>query len=514
MLKIKNKSLLLLNALRSPICILVYCLIFTLSSCSDSEKFYDELLAIPEITTDYNAVYETGDVLELKGRLNPDKGLTITIGAAKADYKVLEKEGTMDVVSFVITPEMGTGSHSIIISSGGNTIIAPAIEIVSSEGLIDGTLLLEEHTTLGTGDVPFYCRNGKGDIYLFRSNGSLIEWIKKDGTAETVLILSGLSDEYGTYSIKTFLSGAVIMVKEEQILYFSAITPDNSADNSTNDIYRLVRYNITTGKIETLNRSLLRTDRVRNRTLETITPFEGNIKDVKIFQVGGIYPDSGGKVYLQLGNYALALLTAEDNLTYLLRNTTSGYITEAFDVWDKDLQRLYTHQELYRELPGIGLMDWSQSMVLSPDEELMYTIRVGSSTMASQAVINLYSLGSLSLAYSYAKSTFDGRTQKKYIAGPFSILTGVNYNGVQGDVDMTGFMPLPDAKLLLLYYQNAYGILDFNRKYGERYAGSIEMDEPTYSLQAGDTGLNWDEDDMIYTIANNKTKILKSRIKK
>lgn len=484
-------------------------ILLALASCKDAEYYFEEVKTTPEVLANYALVYQTGDMMTMKGRLNPDNGLIITVGGAKADYKVLKQENELDVVSFPITETMGAGKRAITISSGGKLINAPAIEVISTKGQFAEILTMVEHTTLNTNDIPFYCRNGKGDIYIFRSSGNKIEHVRKDGTIEMVLTLSGKTDQYGTWAVKTMYSGGVD--SKGEYLYFSALTTDNSSDNSRNDIYRLVRYKLNgTEAPETLNRSLYHTFRNRDRTLASIQPFEGDIKEVKIFQTGGIFPDAQGNVYIQLSNYATCLLNVNGQFNYLFVSwqpliTESPAIAWMPQVWDTQAGELFSGNRL--GLPGAHL-DVIQGTI-SPDDRLMYFIYPALRMDGAQTIIKLYDLTYRSLAYVYTKSTYIG--EKQYVAGPFNILTGVRSQSPSGaDVDQTGFMTMPGAKLLLLYYAKTYGIMDFHRKYGENYA-TIKMAKAEFMLGRKDISLNYDEEGMIYTTTNNRSMILKSK---
>jgi hypothetical protein len=498
--------------------------ILALVACSDAEHYYEEIEAMPEVLPDYELVYETGDSVTIKGRLNPDNGLRITVGGVPADYKVIQRREetesdeinrSMDHVRFAVTEAMGSGQKIISITSGGHTIYAPAIEIISTKGVIDGTLVLEQHATIHSGDILFYCQNGKGDVYIYRNSSKTIERIKKDGSTETVLALTGFSDEYGDYTVGTLYSGGVD--GRGEYLYFSALTPDNSADNARNSIYRLVRYRIGGEEApETLNRSLYYTFRERDRTLETVKPFEGNIREVKLFQINGIYPDSEGNVYMH-NTYATLLLTAAGNLSYLVRMGEANWNASGrLQIWNPEWSGFYSPSEIANLLPGVLIP--ATHGPIAPDDKLMYRITTPSrfAMEADRIAIELYDLGTRSRTYSYTKNSFNGSFgAKKYAVGPFPILTGVRFAGAPDNVtDQTGFLPLPGKKLLLLSYGETYSLMDFNREYADKYA-NVEMG--TADLQLGsqdiDRGLNTDEEGMIYTLSNNGTKILKSRIK-
>lgn len=503
--------------------IILFTLAITAASCSkDAERYYENIKNMPEILANYDLVYQTGDSVTIKGRLNPDNGLSITIGGVPANYRVVGRQSvmesdkinpSMDEVRFAVTEAMGSGQQAVIVTSGGRAINGPSIEIIQAKGLINGTLLLAQHGTINSGDVVFYCQNGKGDVYLYRNSNKTIQHIKKDGSTETVLTLTGLSDTYGTYTISALYSGGVD--GKGEYIYFSALTPDNSADNAGNDIYRLVRYKFGSQQPpETLNRSLYYTLRQRDRTLETIKPFEGNIKNVKIYRTGGIYPDSEGNVYIHIP-HAVGLLSASGNFRYLFR-IPGGNLGMFLQIWNPAESDFYGPTAFFNLLPGV-IID-GQHGTIAPDDKLMYSITTPSipATEANRTNIKLFDLATRSQAYSYIKPAFNGSFGiKQYPIGPFNILTGVRFGGAGygKSHDQTGFLPLRGKKLLLLHYGETYTIMDFDREYANKYA-TVEMADAALRLeQFTDIGLNTDEEGMIYTVANNGTLILKTRVK-
>lgn len=510
-----------------------------ITSCNDAENYFNDTYNIPEVEmSEYRRLFSVGDTMTLIGRLNPENGLVVTVGEANADYKVTGKlyedprpTGNIylhyDTISFPITEAMGSGQLPVTITSGGNAVNLPGIEIVPP-AILKGGLSMKEVTTLAKGDGILNCQNGKGDVYIYRHETNSVEHIAKNGTSKTVVSLQGMNDEHGNLKVHTFYSGGVD--NSGQNIWLSARVTEASADNASNEIYRLLHINTATGTITTLNRSLYPIKK-EHRTVATITPFEGGIGQVKIFQTGGIYPDSKGNIYLRLSNYATCLLeNATDpnaaQLSYLF--VTPYNVTNQSPSWLPEISG-YQPEELTRQLPGI-VWHTTQGQYFDAPNHLMYWIEVpfrDSQYDAHKTIIQLYNLNTRAqmTELEIASARF---LPQRYPAGPFGSITGVNnsnYRDSDGrarDTDLAGFLPMPGRKLMVLYYGNTYTLMDFNDKYAYLYAQPVNV-PMKYDLKRGsvggrelepnfigDIGLNYDEEGMIYTTAEQRTVILKT----
>jgi hypothetical protein len=353
------------------------------TSCDDAENYYNDIYDIPEVKmSNYRRLFAVGDTMTLIGRLNPQNNLTVTIGEANAEYKVTGKlyedprpTGNVylhyDTIAFPITEAMGSGQLPVTITSGGNAVDLPSIEIVPP-ATIKTPLTMKEVTKLKKGDIALYCRNGKGDVYIYRQENQSVEHIDKDGKIETAASLAGMRDQYGSWQIHTAYSGGVD--NSGKNLWLSVRVNEANAENGTNEIYRLLHVEPATGKISTLNRSLypLKTE---DRTTGTITPYEGNIGDVKIFRTGGIYPDSNGNIFLRLSNYATCFLENATNpdeaqLTYLFV-TPKSYEGNGIANWRPELP----HTEEMPSMPGIS-QRYTQGQYFDAENHIMYFIDV------------------------------------------------------------------------------------------------------------------------------------------
>jgi hypothetical protein len=497
------------------------------AACKKSENFYQSLVDLPEIRKIYDNAYEVGSQMIITGRLNPDNGLKIEIGGITAKITGLTKVvggGTqyapyyVDQATLTITKEMGIGpNRPVKITSAGNVIDGPPIEIFSSGDLAD-SLQLVSYSTLPTGSLPLYGINGKGSVYLYDGPTNSIKKIAKGGTTVQVVTPASLKDTYGTFAITAFNAGGVD--PQEENLYFSAVTTDASADNATNLIYRFCRYNIKTSQLTTLNRTLFLKSATKP-LIPTAGLLEGNISQVNLMELTGVYPDSKDNLYLRLGNiivsgsvkiensYATARLTTNGELKYLYKSTVPPGIRAS-------QQREYTAS--ISLVPGVG-MSYKQGPIM-PDENRMYSLALGDGQMNGLPTrILQYDLLNQTTLYNYTKPNIN--FTKPYISGSFNILTAVSTGGFYNTPTLFGLMPMPGAKLMILYYQErtlqfddkrfpAFGTMNFNEQRGDRYApGAVKTNN--YKMNEDDVMLNYDEEGMIYTTANSKTLILKTQ---
>jgi len=481
-------------------------LLLGLGGCEKTDDFYSQLKNQPEMLSNYKVSYQVGDTMTIEGRLNPENGLVIHIGdvdakiisAEKIEFGVQMRATLIDKVKLIITPKMGVGSgRPVTVTSGGNTIHGNAIEIYTTGGYLDYPLKLTGYFTIPQNATVLFCRSGKGSVYLWQADKS-IRRINNDGSTQTVLTEADCKDEYGNFKFLIF-NGAGVDSREEY-LYFSAITSDASPDYTNNTIFRICRFNLQTKELTTINRTLYPKKAV-NRVLAITQPLEGNINAVKIFQATAFYPDSTGNIYIRMGNYATAKLSAGGQFRYLVK-TSSGTI-EYPKIWDETTGAILSNTALMAYLPGLEI---AQQGNISPDEGRMYLF-------SNSGELLQYDINNQVSEFAYSRPLF---TTNPTISGSFDNLT-LGYSGLTNQLpNMFGLMPFGTQKLLILYYQGtgfpdfpAWGILDFATKRGDRYAPGA-LDVEGYNMQYDDILLNHDGEGMLYMTANHKTVLVKT----
>ncbi|EHQ25471.1 hypothetical protein [Mucilaginibacter paludis] len=508
-------------------------LITSLGSCKKADNYYQKLYDQPEIFSYYNKVYGIGDTLTIIGRLNPKNNLVVHIG--DADARVISTIRTvdslsgniaklklgysdsLDVVKLMITTEMGVGQNrAISITSAGNTIQVPAIEIVQNSvvGYLPKPLKLVSQYQQQAGARPLFCQNGKGSIYLWNTDGS-VTLIKKDGSTSQVFDNTVFKDSFGSFTVTAFNGGGVD--PQEATIYFSVVTADGSSDNTANTIYRLCKYDVATKQLTTLNRSLY-AKAVNAHTFAAAQPFEGNIAQVKIFQVTGIHPDSQGNVYLDLNSHFITKLSKDGGYKYVFNlknyNDPAPFIPA---IIHPDFGNISTLQQIHQLLPGLKISS-AYKVGIDPGAGLLYAANHPFGYQLKQySLINQVELYAMPTSWIF--SSFSN--QKMYLSGSFGVLTGPEENPTGTISPAFGYMPLPDQKLVLLLYQEAetnpkwrdqspaWEMLDFKKKQGQRYAPG-KLVRGTYSMMLNDVLLNYDEDGMLYMTANSQKTIAKT----
>lgn len=472
-----------MNTYKNIFCII--CIALLIAACDKAENYYQKLDAQPEMVLSssvYRLAYGIGDTLHIRGRLNPENNLIVTIGGVKADLLSVRTNGSPvsggDEVVILITEEMGIGENRpVTITSGDNTIDAPAIEIYEGEanGVLSKPLKAVLHISMPFTSLPLYCRSGNGTVYLWNTDNTITR-IQKNGTAKTIQIENSLNDSYGPFNISKFSSGGID--PHEKYLYFSASTTDNSTDNVSNTIYRLCRFDLQTGTLTTLNRTLL--PKASGVTLpEQVS--ESPIETATLYSASELLPDSKGNLIFtsrEVGRQGVFRLTTDNIVRYL------GYIGSA-----------------------VGFS-------IDPEENLSYRGQ------------NQYDITNQLMIYEVGK-TFDFigllPLSTPYISGSFNLLTG-NATNNSTTPSLFGRYPLSDEKLLILYYQNvsdyphnkynvqypAWGVVDYKAKRGYRYAPK-KFERGSYKMTNTDLILNIDEEGMIYMTANNRTVIVKTQ---
>ncbi|WP_256012084.1 hypothetical protein [Desertivirga xinjiangensis] len=494
-----------------------------LSACKKAENYYGKLDAQPEILLNYQPVYGVGDTLTIDGRLNPQADLRIKIGnadakiisAEKIEYKTSESSGTVydviDRVKVIITSQMGLGKDKVVtLISGGSLVKGTSIQIIesSSSGILPSALQLVKHADArAAGTVYLYCQNGKGSIYSWRSDKKIYK-ISKNGNLSVVMDASTLSDSFGAFQISTFSAGGVDA--RERYLYFAAITTDGSADNASNEIYRLCCYDLQSGTLTTLNRTLFPTEANR-RTTDVYTPFQGSLNTSKLMNISGLYPGDEGKIYLTISEYALARIDSDGRLKYLF-HLGVRYLPV---IWNPQTNSSYSSDYVNGLIPGVDANGLSV-LAISPEEDILYC-RSGSSDIIQLDLLDQVQLYQFSPGY---VRTVSGN-ETPYISGSFDILTGITDGS--GVPSLFGNMPMDGENILILYHQRldnypnnkfysqypAFGQVNFRDQAGKRYAPG-KLKRNGYTMNTADLMLNYDEEGMIYMTANNKAVIVKT----
>lgn len=494
----------------------VLALLTILAGCKKAENYYQKLDAQPEVRRNYGAVYGVGDTLTLTGRLNPQNNLQIRVGGIIAKIESITRQpvprennimDTLERAKVVITKEMGIGvDRKVEVTSGGTTVQGPSIQIVESieSGVLPAPLQLMKHADLTTGTIPLFCQNGKGSIYLYQPNKAVVR-IGKSGASTSLFNGESLTDQFGQFSIITFNSGGVD--PQEQNLYFSAVTSDGNADNAGNTIFRLCRYNLQNNTLTTMNRSVY-PNTASQRILSVFSPYEGTIGAVKIFAVAGIYPDSKGNVFLNVATTSgYVRLSANGQVKYLFR---AGATSPA--IYNPATGSNYSTDEVLRLLPGVLLTSGTAAFrAILPDENLIY-MRIGAFASNIRQIDMSNAVEVYGFTPTYVPAIHQGGIP--FISGTFDILTG-GYE-TSNPPGLFGYLPLPGAKVLILYYQDlnsrsypALGTLNFTERVGRRYAPG-KLVKNGFVMTSADRMLNYDEEGMIYMTANTGTTIIKT----
>ena len=501
-------------------------LLLMAAGCKKSDQFYDKLKSLPQIDQRtgfaYKPAYITGDTMVITGLLKPINNLQISVGGINA--KIISSDSIkykysgggdaygfdstyVDQVKILIIKAMEGKAREVKLTNNGNSALGPTVDVFSfgGEGSFNDSLKLVAVKTFSSPDNVFlYGNNGKGDVYYYATASKDLRHIKKDGTEEILFDLSGLTDQFGNYSVSSMLTGGVN--PQGTKAYLSVITADNS--------YRFLKLDIQSKTLTTLNRSF-----------EINAPFEGKIDAVKII-LNGIYPDSKGNVYVSISDnaagrtpYAIAL--------YAENNSQLSYIFKIADA------------NPFTGMPGVGLRLTSsnqhiEGLRLSPDETLLYLLTFDS--FSGQGGINSYDLSSRVKLDQFQPNPPTNASAVYDILGPFSSLS-VNWNA-QPDRNF-GFLPMPGKKLQIMQYQfyGPYGAdpvetakhgfpkwttLSFTEQRIYAYApGRCNVGHYTFgpydrfkgpSVSVSDQLLNYDEEGNLYMTANGKTVLVKTQI--
>lgn len=328
----------------------------TQQACRKVDKYFDKVTNTPQVDTSpeadrnlkflyantgYKPSYAIGDTVTWSGQFFLNKGLpTIHIGNANAVIlhqqtytpAVTNKVFLNEVVRFVITEEMGTGQNRpVTVSAGGITIGAPDITVTRFVGLAgrtDTTLYVaklatwqpenpgdyylpaEETPVAGWDKLPWI--NGAsataGNIVYFDSNLGIYR-LNNDGAIEKWLGFNDvLAEEGETFRLHYIVN--TVVDHQHTAVYVSARVTENTPDEQSNYIFRLMKIDPVTKSVVTLNRTLLPKDITQPGI--TAEPVQGPVKDVPLVAMRMTWTPTG----LYFFNAALAK-PAETPNTYM-----------------------------------------------------------------------------------------------------------------------------------------------------------------------------------------------------
>jgi hypothetical protein len=514
---------------------LIALLCTVLFACNKTDHFYEQLEGTPELATlssaMYSTAYKVGDTMKIYG-------LQVKIGDA-APMQAESRPGlvilgsnarvTYDCIKVVITKEMGIGSNRpVTITGGGITLYCPAIEIYENAGIaLSDSLKIISYAALPANAVLFYCRDGRGSIYMY-DNGSV--HLLRNGQTQTVL--AAYADQQGSFSITRMFSGGVD--RANKFLYFSALTEDGQSDNATHLIFRLCRVDLQSKEITTLNRTLV-PKKAKLISEDTYLPWEGDISQVKIIGARNIAPAEDGNVFMMLNCpitigpdttvistqgssstdfHAIARIDPAGKVTYLFRRAAQygPWVLTPGSTWLTTTVKNFPGT-LFNNVLFTGIES------ISPDEKLFYVLPM---VWNGSQGVNLYDLEKRVQLYEYRKERL-GTGEIPQFIGPFRTLKNgwyfsSNYSAWEG----WGLMPMPGQRVLLLFFQSlggsgsrelyhtpAWSTLDFAHERGDLYAPSY-CDLGKYAMYGDDLLLNYDESGHLYMTANSRKEFVKT----
>lgn len=477
----------------------VFLLACMILSCKKADNFYNKLQNLPQIdqsaTNAYKSAYIVGDVMIITGSLQPKNDLQISIGGIMADIvkvdsvknpqqTLADRRPFIDRVYISITAAMVGKNQQVKVTSDGYSTIGPAIDVYTpgGKGSFNTDLGAVKLADFSSANILLYCQNGKGDIYYYARDTKTIMHIKKDGTQETVYSLNALAPDL-------FLCGGVDPLGDK--LYFSLQAA------GTYGLYQLDLHSKTLSQL--------------NQSTSLSAPYEGAIGSVHMI-VTGVYPDSGGNLYLALGQ------GNRQSMPFFLPDAIAKYTSVNGKI--TYLYKSIVFGNSFNDMPGAQLnaANTPTGLRFSPDENLLYLLQT-SYIDAVTGVITVYDLSaSLKIQEFTTSNTTDDVSQYQAIA-PFN---GLHINMGEGSNPAWsfGFLPMTGRRLQILLYQNYkqavnYGfskwiVLDFIDKRTYAYAPD-NFSQNGYSFNAKDLLLNYDEEGNLYATGNSLSAIIKTQ---
>ncbi|MEC5144172.1 hypothetical protein UNH65_10880 [Chitinophaga sp. 180180018-2] len=505
------------------------------AGCRKADKYYNELVAVPEIYTslglDYSRFgngasrqYHVGDTLLINGRFGADSSqLSVTIGGVKAIVASVGKKdsitnsnnvsyyNTIETIRVPLTEAMGQGGLSVQANCRGFVLNGPVLFLVPKGSLpaISGPLVWKQLLTFQAfGNVaasaaltdsflanPVFYPSCSGTGNVFFSKKSKIQLLHKDGSVEPFTDLQNLKDNYGDFSIVKMYNGAVD--QQEHFLYFSALTadryktpgtPGSGADADSNIIFRYCKLDLQSKQLVVVNRTLVPSFINKVTTL-------GNI-----LQIQSLFTAEGPVSQVNLLPFTKAWADNDGNLYFI----PSGFLTSPYDYDQSGKARYYptmyntsyalswyTHLgkitpdgkvqyllKKYQDWPGVGAL---RCNILSLDVQkgILYTIVV----VSGRAQIWMYDLNNRAVITSLFPSVPGaGAIAPFRLLDPITPAFGgaITYSGLIGEQGR--LLPLPGSANRFLYdLQNV--VYDFSAsetyKYAPAMVDSISQRVPT-----------------------------------
>ena len=315
-------------------------------SVNTSEVTLYEPGGINGITAIYPKEVVVGDTITLAGRLKLDQGATMTLGNAQAKFLFTAQReykdyasGTitlMDVVRFVVTPEMGGGPQPLVIRNGAYVRTAPDITIHTIPVIAshtDTTLVVRSILNNAIAGFDTRYQNLSGDLFKGWSvsdNGEC--WLQTDidiyrirnGQMESFLKSGDILTINGQPVALTGFNG-VSVNKANTTLYLSVDTKDPA--NSLAGRYYLLKMDIATRQVTTvLNSTWYQRRDATSAQLVTVSPAQfinsGMAMDIPI-KAFHLQVDVQGRL-LFVNNIQVYLPNSYKDITNLSRINETG----------------------------------------------------------------------------------------------------------------------------------------------------------------------------------------------
>lgn len=319
------------------------CTTLLYDSCKKVDANKELLTQLPTLVTSgplaYHRSYLVGDTMTVTGKLFIDQGESrVKIGMVDATILKMGKVQmenqaagvgtyTLDQIKLVITGNMSQGnSIPVTVFANGHLINGPSISInklSANSGKTDTTLVVNEIVSWSPDNyLPYKGQDLYGSPVLLPliSGGSVdkngqvyfynpVEVLKVSGPVATEQIVkagNNLGDGTDSFKIK-FINGSTVDF-EGKYLYISAEVTDTAKERDLFNVYRLLRIDLSSNTVTTLNRSVLSKDDPYGTNIMYTGPSEG---DIKKLNVSAFYlkSDLNGNLYflnlfaLDGGNY-------------------------------------------------------------------------------------------------------------------------------------------------------------------------------------------------------------------
>lgn len=499
----------------------IFLLLVVIYSCKkvDDANRYNQSLP----TVSGGGSYVTGDTITFNGRLFYETG-TLKIHIGNADGKIVAHSQSsvnyygnptlFDQVKVVLTPEMGVGNNiPVTITANGHTIDAAPINIskfTPVTGVTDTTLFVDQLLAWKPADVsryqyndtvngytltlPSFVRatvNASGDISFFNPVGVF----KVNNAQVTPVVQAGDSfTENGQQFSIRYIVGAT-NTADPKTYYFSAEVLEANHDMQVSLVYRLCKFDATSGMVTTLNRSEVANFPDGISPIDP-RPFQGTAASVKVVAFNlkaGANDDLFFLNSYSLGNYHYyvddwhTLLTSQavprgyshDNLCRYKNGKILSLFSDHSIVDDGGLQA-----------PGVNSAAFDDYL-LSPDGNAI----IVTNTPGSQDHYMMYDLANNRPVYSIGDRTFklksfdnNPATRFPYNTQSLSInnvvaapLPGLAFNFCMGGA----ILPNGD---LVFKYTNSMGSFNFLANNGYCYAGEENGFGGNTSPQVTDIG--------------------------